>query len=182
MGDEYAVNTEFKLINGKRVRYNFHMPISEWLASRKVTEWVNSPLYNYRSEKIEISDAGKMWRLYSKISEKPTPILESQERRSFSKTYFLVAKVENEVIGGLWIEDYKGSEIMHIFKDPECNIKGVATTLESLMIKNEMIKGSVVNCNWKGEREKGQFKFFQKLGYNITCHNDNYYATKNVKK
>ncbi|PIU63318.1 hypothetical protein COS83_00755 [archaeon CG07_land_8_20_14_0_80_38_8] len=181
MGDDYSVKSVVKDLNGCSVKFNLHIPIREWLRGREVTDWINSAGAGVHVP-LKISDAEMMWNLYSRVSENPKRMVEYNERKCFSKKCFLVAKLKNKVVGGLWVEEFDGSDIMHVFSHPDFRGVGIAGELEKLMLENNLVTNDFVMCNWKVERDTGQKNFFEKLGYTVSCLGDSYSAVKHVKK
>lgn len=174
MGSEYSIITEIVNNNGQTINYELHIPLTEWFKSSDITSWTRS------ESKLAIEDTANLWDLYGEVTgvilgdEK-----EKEERITFSKNFYIVAKCDNKVVGGLWIEKYKKKECFHIFCNPEYKGNGVAKNLEKMMMDNNLLSGDLAVCEWSRKRESGQSDFFRKLGYTIICKD---YTNKAVKK
>lgn len=163
------------------VTYQIHTPLSNWINNHEINNWVNG------IANLPYADANNFWKLYGLMADVLTDDskeyvlsqVEKHERKNFLNNDYITAKIDNNIIGGLWIERYKNEELFHIFSSPKIRL-GIANDLEALMISERLIKGVYAVCNWPNSRNEKQIEFFKKKGYTVSLCGNIYSAVKKI--
>ncbi|HLE06667.1 MAG TPA: hypothetical protein VI790_04895 [Candidatus Nanoarchaeia archaeon] len=104
------------------VKYETHLPLSEWFNSRDITNWINKKCAKkIKDEAYNIIEA---YRIYLKSLDKPNNF-DLFDKKFYVKSHYIIAIKDQKVIGGAW---HQGSYIHANAYEP-----AIKNTLENLM-------------------------------------------------
>ncbi len=127
-------------------------------------------------------DTFMFWRVYTNEGAVLSDSGDMEERRLFLKRPYYIAKADNNVLGGIWIEDVRNARPeqrsgpsrlvdFHVSVHPKYMGMGVASKLLNRM-ESDMEGFDGFYSGWESSREYGQSAFFTKHGYEIKTGSD----------